>query len=409
VLRTGAFLFLLAGLVQAADDAVLRAALDEHRWFDLRDAVTGGQAPAFYPFWVAVAFNDLPGAERGLKAAVRSRVATAQLADMHNALGRAYFRVGRYRDGAREERLSWTLAPDKAPAGPAAKADLEARERLPDQEVIARRSATLTYTDWMDSPRISCPMTINGQTAQYALDTDAGMSGTTEAEAKRLGLRIIAGPASYDGFTGAASSSGHYAVADRLKIGTNELRNVAFLVYPDGLDVFEKAPPEQRGAIGLPVLIALQTLAWNRNHELRIGFRPGRADLRHANLAYEELDPLVAVEVDGRRATVDLDTGSTFTQMWPAFAQRFPDQVQKGRKSTASLHGATGSGDVESVIVPELQMTVAGFPITLRDLHVLLEQTIWASHWHDGMLGFDELAKATRVRIDFKAMRLDVK
>jgi hypothetical protein len=92
-----------------------------------------------------------------------------------------------------------------------------------------------------------------------------------------------------------------------------------------------------------------------------------------------------------------------------AFAQRFPDQVQKGRKSTASLHGATGSGEVESVIVPELQMTVAGFPTALRDLLVLLKQTIWASHWHDGMLGFDELARASQVMIDFKAMRLQVK
>jgi hypothetical protein len=29
------------------------------------------------------------------------------------------------------------------------------------------------------------------------------------------------------------------------------------------------------------------------------------------DLAFEELDPVVAVEVDGRRATVDLDTGSS--------------------------------------------------------------------------------------------------
>jgi hypothetical protein len=86
-------------------------------------------------------------------------------------------------------------------------------------------------------------------------------------------------------------------------------------------------------------------------------------------LAFEELDPVVAVEVDGRRATVDLDTESTFTQMWPPLARRFPNQVHKGRKNNASLSGATGSADVESVVVPELRMTVAGFPMALRDLN----------------------------------------
>ena len=102
MLRICALVFLLTGLVSAAAEAVLRAAVDEHRWFDRRDAVVMGSAPAFCSFWVAVAFNDLPGAERGLKTAVRSRAANEQIADMHNAIGRAYFRAGRAAERAKK-------------------------------------------------------------------------------------------------------------------------------------------------------------------------------------------------------------------------------------------------------------------------------------------------------------------
>jgi hypothetical protein len=78
----------------------------------------------------------------------------------------------------------------------------------------------------------------------------------------------------FDGITGQRSTNGRYAVADRLRIGNTELRNVAFTVLSDDLDVWAKVPVEQRGAVGIPVLLAVQTIQSNRKYELRISFRP---------------------------------------------------------------------------------------------------------------------------------------
>jgi hypothetical protein len=82
-----------------------------------------------------------------------------------------------------------------------------------------------------------------------------------------------------------------------LRIGKAELRHVAFMVLPDDLDVWADDPVAQPGTVGLPVLLALETIQWNRNHELRIGFPPEHADLRNANLSFGELDPLAWVEI----------------------------------------------------------------------------------------------------------------
>jgi hypothetical protein len=59
--------------------------------------------------------------------------------------------------------------------------------------------------------------------------------------------------------------------------------------------------------------------------------------------------------------------------------------------------------------MPELRMTVAGFPILFRDAPVLLQSTIESSLWHYGLLGMDKLAQASEVTLDFKAMRINLK
>jgi hypothetical protein len=56
----------------------------------------------------------------------------------------------------------------------------------------------------------------------------AGISTVTEAEAKRLGMKIMPGNSSINGSSGVSNAERHYAVADRLKVGDSELRNVAF-------------------------------------------------------------------------------------------------------------------------------------------------------------------------------------
>ncbi len=76
---------LLLPLLQfyTADETQLRTALNDHRWFDLRDSVISGHAPALYRFFVAAAFNDVRGAEKELTTAIRAGTYRDKFAAMH--------------------------------------------------------------------------------------------------------------------------------------------------------------------------------------------------------------------------------------------------------------------------------------------------------------------------------------
>jgi hypothetical protein len=400
-------LLLLGGLLRAADESTLRTVLDEHRWFDLRDAVMSGPTPPLFRFFVAAAFNDQRSALQTMSAVTHSGAKADQLAPLHYAFYRLYYRLGRYRESAAEERRTWDLGPDHSPSDEASKADLAALEQLPDMQLVSRRSASVTFTTWDE--RIVSPVTINGRSTRLPIDTGAAISVVTESQAKNLGLRLLSRQPLFEGFTGTKQQMSHYAVADLIEMGHTVLRNVSFVVLPDDLDAFSGLPPNERGAIGMPVLLGVQTLHWDRAHNLSLGFAAKPFDVRNANLSFEELDTLAQVEVAGHRLAVHLDTGSSYSTMWPMFVKKYPELLEGSHESKSNLNGVTGSADVRSAIMPELRMTVAGFPILFRDAPVLLQSTIKSSWWHFGLLGMDKLAQASEVTLDFRAMRIDLK
>jgi hypothetical protein len=403
-----ALAILLSGLSLAADEAELRAAVEAHRVFDLRDAVVSSKVAPLYRCFVAAAFGDESGAERELSAIKRSSVSRQQLADAYFSLYRMYQRKGKYKRAVMEERRTWELASaDRQPTN-AERADAAAQELLPDTELVSRRAATMPYKTWPDSRIVLAPITINGVAAEFALDTGALMSAVTEGEAKRVGLRITEGQALLNGSSG-ASSSARYGVAERLKIGNTEIRNVSFLVLPDNLEVFETIPLGQQGALGLPVMLALETMRWNDRHELSVGFRARRAEPRNSSLMFDGIDPITTIEVNGRRLAVALDTGGRTSDMWPPFIREFPELVRDARKGTDHFQGVTGAANVNAQILPELRMRVTGFPVVFRNAPALLDATVPASSWFYAQLGMDVLGQAKEITFDFRAMRLELK
>jgi hypothetical protein len=407
-MRHAVFLLLLPIIAIAGDKAMDVAARD-HRWFDLRDAIMAQKSQPFYRLRVAAAFDDVRRAEKELPAVMRSGATPQQLGDTHYQLYRLYNRIGQYRKAAEEERKLWSISELGITPSEAAKADADALGNLPDLQVVSRRAATVSYSEWPGRKTVVIPVTINGQPMRFAMDTGAGMSVVTETLAQRLGLKNSPGQPIFDGITG-KMSTGRYVVADRLKVGNTEFRNVSFTVLPDDLEVLKDIPTEERGAIGLPVLLGLETIRWNwSDHRLDMGFAPARATLRAANLAFEDLFPLMAVEIAGRRLSFEFDTGAEWVQLWPPFVKDFPDEMKTARESSRELAGATGGETRDVKVLAELRIRVAGFPIVLKDAPAMLTPTISASNLHYGLLAMDALSKANEVTLDFGAMRVNLR
>jgi hypothetical protein len=334
-------LLLASSFAKSAElgDATVRPILEAHRWFDLRDAVITGKSPALYRGLVAAAFNDIVRAEREFRLAIRSGAGGDQQYAAHEALFDASFRNGLYRRAAMEAKKKWALQPEKTPP------DWETAlvrlfEQLPALAIVSRKPATVAYTTWRGG-QIVTPLIINGQAARFALDTDMNMSVISEAEARRLGMRVSANEVDFIGVTGSSAPGAHTGVADQLNVGGTNFRNVPFLVVPDSTGKLMEYPVEERGVLGLPVMLAIQTFRWNREHRLELGFKPPGGK-RVANLCFDGTDPLVEVTVESRRLTFLLDTGGSHSAAWPVFVEQFPALLHEARKGSQELIGLSG-------------------------------------------------------------------
>ncbi len=324
----------------------------------------------------------------------------------HELLSNLYARNGYCRKAAGEIKAKWAARPGSA--APESERTLEfLLEKLPDMAVVSRGAATDRYTT--EGGDVFAPVTINGHSASFTLDTDSNMSVISALEAKRLGMTIQTTEVPFTGVTGSSAAGARMALANRLVVGKTEIRNVPFMVLGDDREPFSEYPLGERGILGVPVMLAVRTFRWNRNRELSTGFSAGKTDTQSANLCFDGTEPLVRLDVQTHALQFVLDTGSELSEMWPKFAAQFQSMLRDGKKSTQELTGFTGSSDVEALVAPVLQFKLGDFPMELHDAPVLLKPTGTASQRHYGRVGIDLLNQASEVTLNLKGLTIRLK
>jgi hypothetical protein len=395
---------LLAVCLNAADDA-LQSAFGAHRWFDMRDAVIARDVSPVYRLVVDASFDDLHGTESEWKKLGPAGTPKEQLADAHYAMYRLYLRLGRYRQAVAELPKMAAADPSRALSAQE-KAQADALGRLPDLKVASSKPATIPTTFWEGSKTMVIAVTINGRPMKLGIDIAAGMCGVTQAEAKRLGLKMVGADTEFRGGGGNLAQV-HYAVAEHMRVGNTELRDVAFVVLSDSN--FTMVPEGERGVIGIPVAIAIGTFRWKDNRELTAGFPAERFDLRSANLAYDSEYPITPTEMDGRKVNLGVDSGGKETLLFPPFFDKFPEHIEKAHKGAAHWFGADGEVTKDAMLLPELQFKLGAFPVVLHESPALLSATTPQSERYEGQLGMDAMAQAAELTYDLRAMKMTLK
>jgi clan AA aspartic protease (TIGR02281 family) len=387
----------------AADADQLRALADSHQWFALRDAVQNmAHPPLLYRGAVACAFNDVKRCEQDMQRVVHGGSA-ADRADAHGFLMVLDAMAGRFRlamiDSKERLKLRGTLS---APDG--LHAVLSAFGQYADLTVVSRRPSSVPYE--RAAGHLLIPVSINGGSARYILDTGANFSGVTESEAKRLGLKTSEVHAHNLGdSTGRGFSLGKLAIADRMEIGNLRLKNVPFMVVDDDLDAFAELPADARGAIGMQVLLACGTIRWNSAGTVELGGHAERASVGRANLCFDGLQPLAEGSFGSAKLVFVLDTGDSESHLSSRFAREFAALVkERGKPDTWSLSGLGGTVEAQTTILPDFRLEVGGLAAALQPVHVLGK--VAGSEFHHGVIGMDFLDQATEVTIDFRAMRM---
>jgi Aspartyl protease len=391
-------------VAQGFDSAAVRRLYEAHSWFELRDAIQRTEAPALYRGAVASAFNHASDAETYLNRAVRE-ASTAEVAnEAREALANLYMRLGRSSDMLRVLDDALAVAPSRADFRNARQA-FEPFRRLPHQS--ARMGRRQPFKCSVSAQGVVLPAQVNGRPVEWLFDSALSHSAMSESEARMLGISVRGASVTAEDFVGGTTST-RSAVAERMRIGDAELRNVPVLVFRDSQPPWNEQIPGKRGTIGLPVVLALQAIRWTREGSCQLGPILTRTANPASNLAFDGMTPLTRVLVSGKPLEFVLDTGNQAgTQLWERFAIDFPDMVSQGRKTTKQVHQIGGASEREIVLMPELRLRVGGFDSVLKPANVFSKPV--GNDLHHGNLGLDVLSQAAEVTLDFQSMSLTLK
>ncbi len=403
MVRVGLVLWFLPAVCLAADqrDADLKLLFDTRQWFELRDAVEGTDAPAFYRVVVSCAFDNVRRAENSFRNVIKPDPRSTESFEAHGLLASAHMRAGHYREALSHLQAMQAIKPDYGGLGGAV-ALFRVLSRGPQPAVAKRHFSEVRLSDDM-----FIPVSVNGNPANYGFDSGMDLSVMSEAEARRLNLTIheVTGAEFQDGASGKKVGI-RFAIANRLVLGSFELRNVTFLVVRNDAMPFVELPAQKQGIIGFPVLRAFRTVRWDRNGILQIGFRSD-PKIRKPNLCVPgNSSPVVQGLFGSNKINVALDTGSSRTVLTPRFAKDFPSLVeQTGKKESTRLRGLGGSTEVEVISLPEFKFHVGEFDLVLRPAQVLPQDARVDRNSYHVWLGMDLLGQARRVTLDFESMR----
>jgi predicted aspartyl protease len=249
----------------------------------------------------------------------------------------------------------------------------------------------------------------NGQPVSWLFDTGANFSLISDAEAVRLGMAINESTGRAGDLAG-GSAAVRTATADRLTIGSTEMRRVTFLVTPASEMPWKELPPGKQAIMGISIVTALESVRWSSDGSCTVGgSAPNPPSTAGTPILFERLFVMAQVIVEGQLLPFTLDTGNqTGTQLWPRFGREFSRLVaERGTRSSARLTQIGGAVDHPTILIPNLTLGVGGTDVRLPNVHLFAPPVGNDSSY--GLLGVDVFAKAREVTIDFQAMRLIVR
>lgn len=376
----------------------------QHDWFGLADRAAAGVAlTTVQTTAMTCGFHraDCPAA---VDRALQTTLGADDEYELREALSSYYFRAGRYRATRSQMDRMRALRPEAADIRNAQPL-IESLAEVGDQVTSRVEPSTLPVTP--SDSNFPLPIRVNGKSAHYLFDTGANLSVLSESEARRLGLTIRAVTTRMSNTAGDTVAI-RVATADTIDIGRAHLEHVAFVVLGDDQAPFDELPQTQRGAIGLPVLLALGAFSWGPDGVFAVAPSPHRtADRTPMTLAFDGALPIVRGTIEGRPVSFNLDSGAEETILWPAVARDFPDLLTRvGVKRDTEVNGFGSSSTIEAVELSRLNFTLAGANVSLKNLSTLLRGTTTDTKRRWGNIGLDALNQSRRTLVDFRTMHL---
>jgi hypothetical protein len=371
---------------------------DSHQIFPLREAARAPGASNFCIGAYELATQQLESGRKHLETYLRTNPSFNAAYRTHEILADASIRTGHYKDSLAEIQTLLKLKPNSEDTRQMASL-ITALSKYPDQRIIHLEPTSLQSNDG------AIPITINGKPAAYGLDTGAGLCVMSENEAKRFGMKID-DTTSTIGDSGGLRVGARITIAKDLFIGKIHLQNVAFFIFSDAGQPFSDIPEEQRGLIGIPVIIAMRSFSYDKAQHYEFAATKATHPIPNGNMLFDGGAAIIQVTTSGKPLAFTLDTGSINTDLFPAFGRALPELLAQGEKDQQPSTGIGGTVVRNATRIDSIPFLIGGKTVTLAPGFVLDDTPANAHYWAAGNLGNDLLHQANKVTLDFAAMSL---
>ena len=231
-------------------------------------------------------------------------------------------------------------------------------------------------------------------------DTGANFSVIVKSLVDELGLTYIEADFYVTAATGVRVKSG-IAIADEISLEGVVFKNVFFLVLDDKDLSFPQIEYYPNGAIGFPVIEALEEMRINQKNQIFVPQTP--VEYHYENFALNGLMPIVAGIYNGDTLRFNFDTGATNTSLYPLFYKTYKTEIEENyEKEVFQAGSGGGTVEFEGFVIDELTLKIADSETVLSNLRVHMNKFGATEHHVHGNFGQDYIKQFDEMIISFK-------
>lgn len=275
----------------------------------------------------------------------------------------------------------------------------KALKDVPKQEIIKTDDATIPMTrDKVGLLNID--VAFGDSVKNVLFDTGANFSVMIRSLAEELGYQIIEADFYVTAATGKKVKS-DLAIADELNIGGIIFKNVFFLVLDDENLSFPQIDYYINGAIGFPVIEAMDEIRINKENQIFVPKNP--VEYTYNNFALNGLMPVISVEYKGDTLRLHFDTGATATSLYPQFYKDYKNEIVKNYEQETFTSGSGGGIiDFEGYIINDVTFKVGDSETRLDSLRLHIENIGGKESNFHGNFGQDYIKQFDEMIMSFK-------
>lgn len=248
-------------------------------------------------------------------------------------------------------------------------------------------------------------VTLQNDSVDFVFDTGAAFSVIIESLAKKYGVKMLDGEVQ-TGTSNSKKVAGHMGLLD-IKLGTIELKNVAFIVLPDSLLTFANGLYVIKGIIGFPVMYTFTEFTIKDNNYLMV--YQTHQETSDRNFAIDGQYIIIRVIAHNDTLPFIFDSGNQTTCLSSAFFNKYKSEITgKCKKEKVETGGAGGIEKTEAYILDSLNISAGNSQYTLDSLRIYpIDLSGYDIKYVYGNFGQNYVCKFSEMRINFATMNIE--